>query len=76
MIQNISVASIVTGDVTLTGVNFLGSDSLASATMTSSDGKSVYLMPSSAATATSLTFNVNSTIVSGKYLVRVRNDYG
>ena len=66
-IQNISVANITTGDVTLTGANFLGSDGSANASLTSLDGQRVYSLASTSANATSLTFKVDNTIISDRY---------
>jgi len=75
-IQNISNTNITTGDVVLTGVNFLGSDSLTSVSLTSSDGQKIYSIPTNTSNATSLTFNINNTIISDRYKVKVRNNYG
>lgn len=75
-ITDISPNTTSGGNITLTGTNFLDSTNTASVSLTLANGTTAYLLPSPGATATSLTFAINTGIASSIYQVRVRNANG
>jgi hypothetical protein len=62
--------------VTLTGTNFLDSNSFAEVVLTNQASGAAVVLPTTNRTNTSVTFNVGSNVVSGAYEIKVRNIIG
>jgi hypothetical protein len=74
--STVSLSGTSTKSITLTGTNLIDSNSYAEVALTHSITKAVTVITPASATATSVTFDVDTTIASGTYQVSVRNGLG
>lgn len=72
----ISSTSVFTEAITLTGQNLIDGSNFAEVTLTNKETGNLYVLSSTSSSSTSVTFETTSNIISGIYLVRVRNAIG
>lgn len=75
-ITAISAANTNVGTITITGTNLIDSNSFAEVVLYNALDNATTVLPSSASTATSVSFQVTANVIAGKYNVQVRNLVG